>query len=91
MVELDFYGDSLTDLKRKSKILKIRQEETVALRLGNITPELYFLEEHTVLLIRMLRIGCGLLVEQGAESLHSNLNTCTLNEIFKVFQTASHT
>ena len=63
------------------EFLKTCREEIVARRLGNITPKLHLLEEHTVPLIRKLHVGLGLLAEQGAESLHSNLNT--LNVIFK--------
>ena len=63
------------------EFLKTCREEIVARRLGNIRPKLHLLEEHTVPLIRKLHVGLGLLAEQGAESLHSNLNT--LNVIFK--------
>ena len=59
----------------------MRREEIVARRLGNITPELHLLKEHTVPLIRKLHVGLGLLAKQGAESLHSNFNT--LSEVFK--------
>ena len=63
------------------EFLKTCREKIVARRLGNTTPKLHLLEEHTVPLIRKLHVGLGLLAEQGAESPHSNLNT--LNVIFK--------
>ena len=55
-------------------LLQCRQE-IVARGLGHVTPKLHLLELHTIPLIRKFRVGLGLLAEQGAESLHSSLNT----------------
>ena len=63
------------------RFLSMCRRHVVARRLGNITPKLHLLENHTVPLIRKLGVGLGLLAEQGAESLHASLNT--LNAIYK--------
>eukprot|EP00117_Sycon_ciliatum_P028051 scpid34852/ scgid22633/ len=55
--------------------------EIVARGYGNITPKLHLLEEHTITLMRTLRVGIGLLGEHGAESIHSALNN--LDKSFK--------
>ena len=61
-------------------LLQCRQE-IVARGLGHVTPKLHLLELHIIPLIRKFRVGLGLLAEQGAESLHSSLNT--LDALFK--------
>ena len=43
--------------------------------LGHITPKLHLLEEHIAPSVKYIRVGLGLLVEQGVESLHSSMNT----------------
>ena len=55
--------------------------EIVERGLGHITPKLHLLEEHTAPMIKKLGVGLGLLAEQGAESLHSSMNT--LDSLFK--------
>ena len=55
--------------------------EIVHRGLGHITPKIHLLEEHTLPLMQKFRVGLGLLAEQGAESLHSSMNT--LDVLFK--------
>ena len=40
---------------------------------GAITPKLHLIEDHMIFL-RRWRVGCGLLGEQGAESIHTKFN-----------------
>lgn len=54
-----------------TKFLDTCRNQVVKRNLGNITPKLHLLERHAVPLIRTVRIGLGLLSEQGVESLHS--------------------
>ena len=55
--------------------LSMCRREVVSRNLGHISPKLHLLEHHTAPLMRRLRIGLGLLGEQGAESLHSSFNS----------------
>ena len=57
------------------KFLALCRNEVVSRKFGHITPKLHLLEEHTVPLMKRVRVGLGLLAEQGAESLHSSLNS----------------
>ena len=41
---------------------------------ASITPKLHILEDHMVNFLRKCRVGCGLLGEQGAESIHKVYN-----------------
>jgi len=68
--------DELDKLQKEvTKFLQLCRKDVVARKLGFITPKLHLLEEHTVPMMRRLRVGLGLLGEQGAESLHSSLNS----------------
>ena len=40
----------------------------------SITPKLHMIEDHMVDFLRKWRVGCGLLGEQGAESIHIKFN-----------------
>ena len=40
----------------------------------SITPKLHMIEDHMVNFLREWRVGCGLLGEQGAESIHIKFN-----------------
>ena len=55
--------------------LELCRREVVERQFGNITPKLHLLENHTEPMMRRLRVGLGLLGEQGAESLHSSLSS----------------
>ena len=41
---------------------------------ASIKPKLHILEDHMVNFLRNCRVGCGLLGEQGAESIHKVYN-----------------
>ena len=41
---------------------------------ASIKPKLHILEDHMVNFLRNWRVGCGLLREQGAESIHKVYN-----------------
>jgi len=64
-----------------SSFLRTCRTEVVQRSLGHITPKLHLLESHTAPLMKQLHVGLGLLAEQGAESLHSSMNT--LDVLFK--------
>ena len=50
------------------------REEIVSRGLGHVTPKLHLLEDHILPMMKRLRVGVGLLGEQGAESIHSAFN-----------------
>ena len=41
---------------------------------ASIKPKLHILEDHMVNFLRNCRVGCGLLGEQGAESIHNRVS-----------------
>ena len=45
----------------------------------SISPKLHMVEDHIVPFLKMWRVGCRFLGEQGAESLHASLNSMKLN------------
>ena len=58
-----------------AKFMATCREEIVKRNLGHITPKLHLLESHTVPSVRRLRVGLGLLAEQGSESIHARFNS----------------
>ena len=42
---------------------------------ATVTPKLHILEDHMVSWLQRCKVGCGLLDEQGAESVHAKFNT----------------
>ena len=71
--EIQTLEDSIAEFLRHCR------EEIVHRNLGHITPKLHLLEAHTVPAIRRLRIGLGLLAEQGSESIHARFNELDRN------------
>ena len=71
--EIQTLEDSIAEFLRHCR------EEIVHRNLGHITPKLHLLEAHTVPAIRRLRVGLGLLAEQGSESIHARFNELDRN------------
>ena len=40
-----------------------------------ITPKMHILEEHITPFLKKWNLGCGLMAEQGAESIHASINS----------------
>ena len=56
---------------------------------ASITPKLHILEDHMVNFLRNWRVGCGLLGEQGAESIHKVYNQLKAYNIILTTKTPS--
>ena len=41
---------------------------------GTVLPKMHMLEDHVVPRVKQWKVGCGLMGEQGAESLHAAFN-----------------
>lgn len=65
--------------KATLQFLECCRKEIVQRKLDHITPKIYLLESHTVPSIRKLRVGWGLLAEQGSERIHVRFNTLHWN------------
>ena len=57
--------------KRIEDFLTFYRQQFVGI---SITPKLHMIEDHMVDFLRKWRVGCGLLGEQGAESIHIKFN-----------------
>ena len=52
---------------------------------ASIKPKLRILEDHMVTFLLNWRVGCGLLGEQGAESIHKVYNQLNANNFMLIF------
>ena len=52
---------------------------------ASIKPKLHILEDHMVNVLRKCRVGCGLLGEQGAESIHKVYNQLKAYNFMLIF------
>ena len=54
--------------------MSLCRKQVVERGLGNVTPKLHLLKEHTVPMMSRVGVGLGLSAEQGAESIHNVFN-----------------
>ena len=73
---LQVNDEEIAELSSNIKhFMKLVRDEIVSRQKGHVTPKLHLLELHVVPAMTRLRVGLGLLAEQGSESIHAEYNS----------------